>query len=425
MSGTTGPGTVGVDAPDDAPLTFSANVTLQDVADAYRTGAAYYNGLDPSLDPRSSSQTRTMPSIFWLPLVWAAVAVVWALLPSLTGNLVQWDFTWLASWAPLPFALSIWALCFQPRIRLALTMPSIKKVLKRAFPGYPAGGRIVEFSIGSATLHVRGLGRELQLSHIENAIAAENKDQLTLIVNDALLPIPKRDLPMDAIAALRAKLNVWGPVRQASGPSLGPGAKAQIAVIMSCGIAVFAQMGLQSALPATSRSEIRSIYYSVAINDEHPQDVRERYDARLFKQHLHDSVTGSFKTPSASGSYYITRSITGGSWGYRVIGPDEERKNLNFPGWGIPDIPLTAEMTRLPGRGHLIAWANPLNGGGTEACAARTTYRDPASGTDGVLYGRLMRLRFCSKTLNTVELAAWLDTAGDALDQDFTARTKP
>lgn len=409
----------------DEPVVVDVVPTQRDWHAAYRISVARCMGLAPVDAPKSLAAKIACRVESFVPMTIAAATLIVLVLATRRPELAYGELAWITSWAPMAYMIAFWTALMRPSVRVGLIDASIRKAFARSFPDYPAQGSPIQLRLGSSTINVAGLGRSLQIVKSDGVTAFETNDAFTLILNDILVPVPKSGLAPGLTESIRAKLSPWGLQMWPKGPASVARVRVVVGAMVVLGAVLYAlqQNSLRpppaSPIPAI---RIRPAGHVVRIKEERGQVASETYSVQLEDGSLDEHMTGYYTVPTARGHYHVGRY----GIGYLARPPHLERQLYNDPVKAVVVPSPNAVVSSLPGAGVLIAWTRTLNGGGFESCAIHTTYRDPVPDKKKLSnYRRHATLQFCSGTLDQAELAIWLDTAAEAFDTDFVARTRP
>ena len=358
----------------------------------------------------------------------AAVVVAVLLLQRTRPDMLPPSAMWLLSWAPfLLFTALWWAAC--PTLRQV----SARSFRRRLFPILRPGAPDVETQLRVLPGEVVAAcaNRRLHVLHDARHTTVETPDAFTMVLDDAVVPIPKHGLDGAAVASLRAVLRRWQLRDAPPRPSLVLPLLAAILLVGGLWLQAEAARAAQpgGSVAATARrtpgqATIRLTDRSMRLDGWRTSIEKEDYLVWMVDGQMYDQLRGTIRHRAAEGRFWLGRHGPGNT----ARTPEAERRNLQDSTSGVEPAPDDAAMTALPDSGVLITWPSKRDEG---SCAALRSYRDqiPAealpAGVTSPHYRRNLLLRFCARAMSPSELGDWLTAAIPAFYAEFNAAVRP
>ena len=410
------------------PVEVSVTVTSATRLASYLIGQGELERRSQNTAVRAATGLLQQPASPLAGILIPAIVVIALLLQRVRPDMIPPIAAWLLTWAPLLLLAALWWAA-QPTLRRVLRSRVGKKLhpsLRPGAPGFESRIHLLPGEVAATSNH-----RRMHILHDFRHTTIETPDAFTMVLDDIVVPIPKRGLDGHTVASLRAVLRNWHLREMPSRPSLVPPLMAAILCLSGFWLLAPASQVVQpgNSLAAAARrspgqARVMLSDRSMRLDGWRTTIEDENYAVWMLDGEMYDQLRGTIKQRSAQGKFWLGRHAPGNI----ARTPEAELRNLQENAPGVEAPPDDAAVIVLPDNGVLIVWPDRRGEG---ACAGLRNYRDRMAAealpgeTTEPRYRRNLLLRFCAPAMSPAELGDWLVAATPAFYAEFNSVVRP
>lgn len=350
-----------------APVEMSVIVTPADQLSAYLRSQI-------ELERRAETPAARCRGIFMQlasPLagvLMSAIVVTVLLLQHLRPGTIPPIAAWLLGWTPLVLVTAVWWASL-PSLRTWWRGVLTTNLQPNVRPGAPETQLRIRLLPGEVASECAS--RRLHVLHHPRHTTVETPDAFTMVLDDAVVPIPKRGLDNAALASLRTVLQGW---QLRDGPARASLVLPLISLILAvCGAWLWASPGASklAARPVPGQATILLTDRLMRLDGWRTTIENEVYQVWMVDGQMYDQLRGTLKHRTAEGRFSLGRHAPGNI----ARTAEAEFRLIQETNASTAPVPDDATVMALPDSGVLIIWPD-RRGDGHGSCAALRSYRD-------------------------------------------------